>query len=117
MLYKRRYSHRRKELGLSQEELADMVGKTQRLISLYETGKSDASGEVIISLAKALETTSDYLLYLSSDPNRPLGNEHDLDDLEYEAVMLLRSMPAKERRTAVDLWKVLQKRKVPSVME
>jgi len=97
MLYKRRYGDRRKEPDLSQEELADMVGKTQRLIFLYETGKSDASGEVIISLAKALQTTSDYLLHLSGDPSRPLKNEDDLDDLEYEAVKILRSMPAKEQ--------------------
>lgn len=52
----------RKELSLSQKELADKVGITEASLSRYENNKREPKGEIIAKLAKALNTTTDYLL-------------------------------------------------------
>lgn len=105
--YKINIKDRRKELGLSQEALAEIVGVSQRQISKYETGQSDLSAETLNSLADALDTTADYLLGRIEKPERPLRGEYDLDDVEREAVMILRSRPVRERQKLLDVWKVL----------
>jgi transcriptional regulator with XRE-family HTH domain len=103
----RRFRDRRKQLGLSQEALADLVGTNQAQISAYENGKNDPTGEVLIALSQALETTVDYLLGLTGNPDRPLRGEFDLDEIEREAVKILRSKRQDERRKAIEVLRVL----------
>lgn len=52
----------RKQKNLTQKQLADMIGVKNSIISFYEVGDRIPSPEIIIKLAKALHTTSDYLL-------------------------------------------------------
>jgi len=52
----------RKALKLTQSELAQKVKTTKGTISNYENGHSTPSNEMLIDLADALETTTDYLL-------------------------------------------------------
>lgn len=47
---------------LTQAELAMMVGLTYVQIGRYEIGKSEPTSNVLFKLAKALDTTSDYLI-------------------------------------------------------
>lgn len=68
----RRIQERRKALSLSQEDLAEVIGTNQKQISKYETGKNDPTGDVLIALADALDTTVDYLLGRTNTPDRPL---------------------------------------------
>ncbi|MBQ8374866.1 MAG: helix-turn-helix transcriptional regulator [Clostridia bacterium] len=51
-----------KNEGLSQKELAQLVGITESALSRYIKGERQPKLEVIANLATALNTTSDYLI-------------------------------------------------------
>ena len=52
----------RNRRGLSQVELAEIVGMDQSLLSRYERGELRLHGALLVSLAKTLKTTTDELL-------------------------------------------------------
>ena len=52
---------KRKELGLSQEELAKQCGVSRQTINAIENNKYDPSLALAFSLAKALQVTVDAL--------------------------------------------------------
>ncbi|WP_131038711.1 helix-turn-helix domain-containing protein [Clostridioides difficile] len=52
----------RKELDINQKELATKVGITEASLSRYENNLREPKSEIIVRLAKALETSTDYLL-------------------------------------------------------
>ena len=58
----KRIQSARKEAGLSQEQLAEAIGKSPSAISTIETGKRGASLETLIRIANALQVSADYLL-------------------------------------------------------
>ena len=62
------------EQGKTQRELAKQVGTTTASISRYIKGDRIPKGTVLANIAKALQTTTDYLL----------GNEKDSNDPELE---------------------------------
>ena len=62
------------EQGKTQRELAKQVGTTEASISRYIKGYRVPKGTIIANIAKALHTTTDYLL----------GNEKDSNDPELE---------------------------------
>ena len=63
MAFKERLKEKRKEAGLSQAELAALVGVTSRTVQNYELGtRKPRTMEIVQSLAEALHTTADYLL-------------------------------------------------------
>ena len=51
-----------KTTGLTQRELANMVGVTEVSMSRYISNERTPKGTVIANIANALHTTSDYLL-------------------------------------------------------
>lgn len=57
-----RIANLRKELDINQKELATKVGITEASLSRYENNLREPKGEIIVRLAKALETSTDYLL-------------------------------------------------------
>ena len=56
----------RKYHNFSQEELAEMIGVSRQTLSKYETGENDIPTQILIKLAKFYETSTDYLLGLTS---------------------------------------------------
>ena len=59
----------RKELGLSADELGEMIGKDRSTIYRYERGDiENATVDVIPRLAKALQTTPQYILGWDNKP-------------------------------------------------
>ena len=62
------------EQGKTQRELAEQVGTTGASISRYVKGYRIPKGTILANIAKALHTTTDYLL----------GNEKDSNDPELE---------------------------------
>lgn len=64
----------RKQLNLTQQQLADKVGVTYIQIGRYETAKSNASADVLQKIANALNTTTDFLM--------SGGNAEQLEDKE-----------------------------------
>jgi len=62
--------HSLRELkALSQDRLAEITGISQNQISRYERGINDPTGKALVALARALDTTADYLLGLTDDPS------------------------------------------------
>lgn len=53
---------RRKELGLTQDELAERVGTTKQVVSKYELGQRSPKVIMANAFATALETTLDEML-------------------------------------------------------
>ena len=52
----------RTENGMSQKELAQLLGVSQTNIYNYEVGRTEPSIEILIKLAKALNVSIDYLV-------------------------------------------------------
>ncbi|MDE5897586.1 MAG: helix-turn-helix domain-containing protein [Clostridia bacterium] len=61
-MYGNRIKELRIEKGLSQQQLADRLGTTQKSISKYELEKLDLSTEFIIRLCDYFSVTADFLL-------------------------------------------------------
>jgi transcriptional regulator with XRE-family HTH domain len=101
-----RIKQRRQQLGLSQNDLADMLKITQNQIWRYEQGKNSPTGEVIIALAQALETSTDWLLGLT-DIVKPFSGEPTLSDIEREIVMLMRSKSPESQQKLVEIARVV----------
>ncbi|HBF7091296.1 TPA: helix-turn-helix transcriptional regulator [Clostridioides difficile] len=57
-----RIANLRKELDINQKELATKVGITEASLSRYENNLREPKSEIIVRLAKALKTSTDYLL-------------------------------------------------------
>lgn len=57
-----RIRERRRELGYSQEKLAELLYMKKSTISAYETGTNDIPSKVLIELARELETSPGFLL-------------------------------------------------------
>ena len=59
---------------LSQSELGDKVDTDSTIISRWETNRVRPSQKYIVRLAKALDTSTDYLLGETDDPKPTVGN-------------------------------------------
>ena len=73
----------RKERGLNQTELGDIVGLTFSGISAIESSKSNPSSDVIIKLSDFFEVSADYLL-------RGVETERTISEAEQEILEVLR---------------------------
>lgn len=62
MEFKDRLIKLRKELNLTQEELAQKIGYTRTAISAWEIGRNEPSNADIIKLAEYFGVSTDYLL-------------------------------------------------------
>ena len=54
----------RKELNLSQEEVAEKISLTRRQVSFLETGTYEPDLKTLIAIAKFFAVSTDYLLGL-----------------------------------------------------
>lgn len=102
-----RIRQRRVDLNITQEDLADAIKADQKRIWSYETGRSQPSAMVIIDLASALDTTTDWLLGVTDNPERPLRNEADLSRFEREIIDILRSKSPEAEKTLLEFIKTV----------
>lgn len=82
----KRISARRKELRLTQEELAEKAGLTSQTISTAETGTKALRPENIARLCEALDTSADFLLFgkiSDMDLGMMMKNISDLPPAQY----------------------------------
>jgi len=92
----------RKARGLTQVQLADAAGTTQRAISYYENHEGYPPAPALIELAKALGVTTDTLLGVAPMKARR-------DDLDEEARRLWRQfrqvgdLPERDQRAVIRL--------------
>jgi transcriptional regulator with XRE-family HTH domain len=78
--------------GLSQEDLAKLLGKSRTNVVNYEAGRTTLPGSVIVDLANIFEVSTDYLLGLSDDPYSANG------DLQIKKLNRFLNKTTKEKR-------------------
>jgi transcriptional regulator with XRE-family HTH domain len=69
--FAKRVRSRRKELGWTEQHLADRAGVDDSSIQYYESGNLKAPEKVSRKLAAALEVTEDWLLFDKGGPPSP----------------------------------------------
>lgn len=79
----------RTQLGLSQEELAEKIGVSQRQVSRYETWGSPIPSDVLARMVELLNVNSDYLIGRIDDPT-PYQSQGELSPLESDVLAALR---------------------------
>lgn len=67
MLKGERLRELRLQKGYTHQELADLLGVSERQITRYESGKTDPSSSVLTRAAQVLGVTTDYLVGLADD--------------------------------------------------
>lgn len=95
-----RIAKRRKELHLTQEQLAEKMGLSLQSISCIELGKKAVRPENLANLCIYLDVTSDYILYGKR-------NEKQMKD----TVAKLAALPPEAYRTVQDLINLLYDKK------
>lgn len=63
MTFGQKIKNRRKELGYTQAELAELVHTTQPYVSRLERGWFNPSMQMIVKISTALNISVDYLLF------------------------------------------------------
>jgi transcriptional regulator with XRE-family HTH domain len=77
-----RMARLRRERGITQVELAEMLNVAQPMVSAYENGGLRLHGELIIELAKILDVSADQLLGLKETKNGTAKNGRLLRKLQ-----------------------------------
>ncbi|MEL6151417.1 MAG: helix-turn-helix transcriptional regulator [Chloroflexota bacterium] len=89
-LHKERFIALRKELNMTQYDLAAAMDIAQNQVSRYETGESNPKLDTLIQFADFFHTSTDYLLG-RSDERHPEGTAApDLTPLEVQVLALVR---------------------------
>lgn len=101
-----RIKNRRIILGLTQEELAEKIGRAYKYCQNIERGTCGMSIDTMISIASCLNVTLDYLIY----GNEEESAERSLLDAEQQAIIeILGKCSLKKKRYALDLLKLFMK--------
>ena len=91
----------RKMRGLTQVQLAEALGTTQRVISYYETDAELPPSTAIIPLARVLEVSTDELLGLK--PTEPNGNSSIQKQRLWKRFQKMDALPTKDQRAVIRL--------------
>ena len=86
-----RIKHRRLELGLSQEKLAEALNADQATISKYENDTRPVPSDVLGNLSRVLRTTPTYLIW---------GSEGD-DEFFFELISIAGRIECSEIKKTV----------------
>lgn len=76
ILLKDRVFQLRKQAGLSQQQLGEVLGLTHKSISMLESGGRSTTIDKLVLLAEYFHVSTDYLLGITDDPawrGAPLG--------------------------------------------
>lgn len=90
----------RKKRGISQADLAEKTSVHFTQISRYERGESKPNAEAITKLAKALDTTVDYLMNGTSDD---AATNAGLEKEIISRFKQVQDLPTEEKRTVLSL--------------
>jgi transcriptional regulator with XRE-family HTH domain len=90
----------RKARGLTQVQLAEAAETTQRAVSFYETEAGFLPAHAVISLAKALNVTTDELLLSLKPPKAAPVEDHSEARRQWKRLQL---MPERDQKAFVRL--------------
>lgn len=96
MLLKNRLIRKRKELNITQTELAKRAGLTAPSISQYESGLRNPSYEAILKLANALSVSADYLISGSM-----VNNDNSIDPIQSVLLKITQSLSTSQKEDVV----------------
>lgn len=121
-LYKR-IRQRREELGMTQDELADLMKyKSRSSINKIELGKSDIPQSKIKAFATALKTTPEFLMGLNTEETLQLNNYASMRDSviwevysslgynSYKLLSIYEQLPKAQQFSLIDNAEFLAKR-------
>ncbi|MBM4336574.1 MAG: helix-turn-helix transcriptional regulator [Deltaproteobacteria bacterium] len=96
-----RLAELRAERGITQIQLAEMIGSSQRAVSDYETVAEFPTTPVAVALARALEVSADELLGLAP-PKKSRASQEDPEArrLRKKFLQVMR-LPEKDRRAFI----------------
>ena len=99
----------RRARGLTQTQLAEGIGATQKAISYYEATGGNPSADVVTKLSKALGVTTDDLLGLTQ-PQEPGAEPTTPDEKRlWRRFRQLLALPEKDRRAVMRMLDSLTK--------
>ncbi len=90
----------REKRGLSQAELAEMIGVHKSHLLRYEHGQASPTAERIVALARVLRVTADALLRGDRKGEEPLEFENVR---LHEQMRVLDRLPHSDQQTVIDL--------------
>lgn len=93
----------RRERGLTQVQLAQASGLTQRAISYYETEPGHPVAPAIIALAKALRVSADTLLGLKPLPKSAAQPQPADEKRLWKHLRLVAQLPERDQRAVLRL--------------
>ena len=96
----RRIRDLREDHDFKQEKLAEILGCKQSTYSDYETGRCDISTQRLIALSDIYNSSTDYILGLTDDPQRFISTEkssvqHRLKELRQQYKLTQTEIAAK----------------------
>lgn len=68
VLFDQRLSDLRKQAGMSQKQLGEVIGLSNKAICTMENGTRETSFEKLVLLARFFHVSTDYLLGVTDDP-------------------------------------------------
>jgi transcriptional regulator with XRE-family HTH domain len=99
-----RLTQLRKERGLTQVQLAEALGATQRAISYYENECDCPPGPILIELARVLRVSTDELLGVKAIRGAKFVNGADPDTRRlWKKFQQVLALPEKDRRAVIRL--------------
>jgi len=100
----------RKELGTTQKEFAEKIGVTGNYISEIEAGKKFPSMPVLLSIEHIYGIGREWLL--SGKGDKYVKERFPFTKKEEDIIKALREMPAKGKKTVIDLIEMVGNKKV-----
>lgn len=79
----------RKSKNLKQEELASLINVSPKTISSYETNRSIPNIEMLILLAKALDTSIENILNLNNENSEEIKKIYEKNDLKNNIIKII----------------------------
>lgn len=93
----------RQQRGLTQVQLAQASGLTQRAISYYETMPGYPAAPAIVALAKALRVSSDALLGLKPIPKSAADTQRPEEKRLWRHLRVVAQLPERDQRAVLRL--------------
>lgn len=98
-----RITARRKDLGYTQQKLADMVGKSHVTIYKWEMGDTEPKGKNLFALSTALKCSPTWLMFGDEEqtPVPAVELPQELDDRQAKLLQLFDSLPESEKEKII----------------
>ncbi|HVT05229.1 MAG TPA: helix-turn-helix transcriptional regulator [Thermoanaerobaculia bacterium] len=93
----------RRTRGMTQIDLAEAAGTTQRAVSYYENAFGFPPAPVLVALAKALAVTTDELLGVKRAPRPDARTEDPETRRLWKKFQLVSTLPDKDQRAVIRL--------------